>query len=129
MTQDIIGQEVTLRYRMAVRDVFYGGGVVPGSRSFTLLGDTADRLMTKVYKNPGRCVGIKRFRLYAPVFAGDYMEFRARVIALEGRETIIEARSFKIARIPEKPPFDSSIDTFADPPVSVMGIYRYVPLS
>jgi CoA:oxalate CoA-transferase len=128
MSQEIIGREALLRYRMAVKDVFYGGGVVPGSRSFTLLGDTADRLMTSIYRNPGRCVGIRRFRLYVPVFAGDYMEFHARVIALEGGETIIEARSFKIAYLPEKPPFESSIDVYEDPPVSVVGIFRYIPL-
>jgi CoA:oxalate CoA-transferase len=128
MRQEIIGQEAMLRYRMAVKDVFYGGGVVPGSRSFTLLGDTADRLMTRIYGNAGRCVGIKRFRLYTPVYAGDYLEFRARVIALEGRETIIEARSFKIACLPENPAFDSSIDTYEDPPISVVGIFRYLPL-
>jgi hypothetical protein len=126
METDIIGQEVTLRYRMAVRDVFYGGGVVPGSRSFTLMGDASDRLMTKVYNNPGRCVGIRRLRLYAPVYAGDYMEFHARIIALEGRETIIEARSFKIACLPENPAFDSSIDVYEEPPVSVTGIFRYL---
>ena len=128
MTKDIIGQTAMIRYRMAVKDVFYGGGVVPGSRSFTLMGDTAERLMTKVYKNAGRCVGIKRLRLYVPVFAGDYMEFHSRVVAIEGDETIIEVRSFKIAYLPEKPDYTSSIDVFEEPPVSIVGTFRYKSL-
>ena len=128
MPHDAIGQTAMIRYRMAVKDVFYGGGVVPGSRSFALMGDAAERLMIKVHKNPGRCVGIKRLRLYAPVFAGDYMEFHARVVAVEGDETIIEARSFKIAYLPEHPPFESSIDVYEDPPLSVVGIFRYKSL-
>lgn len=128
MSQNIIGQTAMIRYRMAVKDVFYGGGVVPGSRGFTLLGDTCERLMTKVYKNAGRCVGIKRLRLYTPVFAGDIMEYHARIMGIEGDETIIEARSFKIAYLPDKPQFESSIDVFEEPPVSTVGIFRYKSL-
>ena len=46
--------EITMRYRMSTRDAFYGGGVVNGARSITLLEDAADRLMAKVYKNTDR---------------------------------------------------------------------------
>jgi 3-aminobutyryl-CoA ammonia-lyase len=42
---------VTYRYRMSDRDVFYGGGVVNGARSITLMGDAATRLMAKVFGN------------------------------------------------------------------------------
>ena len=52
--------EVTLRYRMSDRDVFYGGGVVNGARSITLMEDTANRLMTKVYKNQSRCAKVRK---------------------------------------------------------------------
>ena len=52
--------EVTLRYRMSDRDVFYGGGVVNGARSITLMEDTANRLMTKVYGNQSRCAKVRK---------------------------------------------------------------------
>ena len=38
---------ITFRYRMSDRDVFYGGGVVNGARSITLMEDAAKRLMAK----------------------------------------------------------------------------------
>ena len=43
-----MSKEVTMRYRMSDRDVFYGGGVVNGARSITYMGDVADRLMAKL---------------------------------------------------------------------------------
>lgn len=111
-------QTVTMRYRMSDRDVFYGGGVVNGARSITLMEDTAKRLMAKEFRNTGRCVQVKKVRLYVPCFAGDYMEYIARVKGAEGNKVEIEVRSFKIAVIPENPPFESSIDVLEDPPLS-----------
>ena len=51
---------ITFRYRMSDRDVFYGGGVVNGARSITLMEDAAKRLMAKTFGNTGRCVEVKR---------------------------------------------------------------------
>ena len=55
---------ITFRYRMSDRDVFYGGGVVNGARSITLMEDAAKRLMAKTFGNTGRCVEVKKVRLY-----------------------------------------------------------------
>ncbi len=52
---------ITFRYRMSDRDVFYGGGVVNGARSITLMEDAAKRLMAKTFGNTGRCVEVKKF--------------------------------------------------------------------
>ena len=51
---------ITFRYRMSDRDVFYGGGVVNGARSITLMEDAAKRLMAKTFGNTGRCVEVKK---------------------------------------------------------------------
>ena len=58
---------ITFRYRMSDRDVFYGGGVVNGARSITLMEDAAKRLMAKTFGNTGRCVEVKKVRLYTHV--------------------------------------------------------------
>lgn len=118
--------EVTLRYRMSDRDVFYGGGVVNGARSITLMEDTANRLMTKVYGNQSRCAKVRKVRLFVPCFAGDYMEYKARLLGEENGRAIIEVRSFKVAVIPEEPEFESSIDVLEDPPLSTVCIFEYV---
>ena len=111
---------VTLRYRMSDRDVFYGGGVVNGARSITLMEDTAKRLMTKVYGSSSRVNEVKKVRLYVPCFAGDYMEYIARVKKEEGTRVLVEVRSYKIIDVPENPPYPSSIDVLEDPPLSTV---------
>lgn len=85
---------ITFRYRMSDRDVFYGGGVVNGARSITLMEDAAKRLMAKTFGNTGRCVEVKKVRLYTPCFAGDYMEYIAGIRKQEGNKVLIEVRSF-----------------------------------
>ena len=83
-------ETVTMRYRMSDRDVFYGGGVVNGARSITLMNDCANRLMAKTFGNTGHCVKVKKVRLYVPLFAGDYMEYIARIKKTEGNKSLIE---------------------------------------
>ena len=57
---------ITFRYRMSDRDVFYGGGVVNGARSITLMEDAAKRLMAKTFGNTGRCVAVSYTHLTLP---------------------------------------------------------------
>lgn len=118
-------QTVTYRYRMSDRDVFYAGGVVNGARNITLMNDTANRLMAKVFGNTGHCVEVKKVRLYVPSFAGDYMEYIARIKNIEGNRALIEVRSFKIIEVPENPPFPSSIDVLPEPPLSTVVQFVY----
>ncbi len=118
-------REVTMRYRMSDRDVFYGGGVVNGARSITYMGDVAERLMAKLYGNVGRCSKVKKIRLFVPCHAGDYMEFKARLNEETEGKAVIEVRSFKVCELPENPPFPSSIDMMTDPPLSTVGIFEY----
>ncbi|AYE35594.1 hotdog fold domain-containing protein [Clostridium septicum] len=110
--------ETKIRYRMSSRDVYYGGGIVNGARSITLLGDVAEKLMCKIYGNFGRCIELENVRLHAPVFAGDYIEFIGRVVEIDEKIAKIECRSYKIAAIPEKPKFKSSIEIYEEPTLS-----------
>ena len=123
MSED--GETMTYRYRMSDRDVFYGGGVVNGARSITLMEDCAKRLMAKTYGNLGRCVETKKVRLYTPCFAGDYMEYIAKIKKVEDGKALIEVRSYKIIEVPENPPFPSSIDVLTDPPLSTVVQFVY----
>ena len=104
---------ITFRYRMSDRDVFYGGGVVNGARSITLMEDAAKRLMAKTFGNTGRCVEVKKVRLYTPI--------RKQ----EGNKVLIEVRSFKIIEVPADPPYPSSIDVLEDPPLSTVVQFWY----
>ena len=118
-------ETITMRYRMSDRDVFYGGGVVNGARNITLMNDAANRLMAKVFQNTGHCVKVKKVRLYVPSFAGDYMEYIARIKRVEGKKVLIEVRSFKIIEVPKDPPYPSSIDVLEDPPLCTVTQFVY----
>ena len=79
---------ITFRYRMSDRDVFYGGGVVNGARSITLMEDAAKRLMAKTFGNTGRCVEVKKVRLYT-MFAGIIWNI-AGIRKQEGNKVLIK---------------------------------------
>lgn len=116
-------ETITMRYRMSDQDVFYGGGIVPGSRNITLMEDCAKRLMARTVNNTGKITKIKKIRLYQPIKAGDYMEFIARIKNIEGKKALIEVRAFKIIEVPEEPPFPSSIDVLPEPPLCTVVQY------
>ncbi len=118
-------KQVTMRYRMSDRDVFYGGGVVNGARSITYMNDLANRLMAKEYGNVGRCSCVKKIRLFVPCFAGDYMEFHGRILSEEEGKALIEVRSFKVCEITADPEFPSSIDMIEDPELSTVALFEY----
>ena len=118
-------QTLTMRYRMSERDAHYGGGLVNGARSLLYMNDVAARFMTKLHNNRGRCTAMDTCRFYSPVFAGDYLEFAARILKQDGKKVTIEIRSFKIAYVPENRSFDSTIDVLADPPLSTMAVFEY----
>ncbi|WP_125152616.1 hotdog fold domain-containing protein [Clostridium rectalis] len=89
--------ETKIRLRMSSKDVFYGGGIVNGSRSITLMGDVATKLMIMHDGNEGKCLGYEEIKLKNSIFAGDYLEIIGRIIGVDGKKRKIQCRTFKIA--------------------------------
>ena len=127
MDQEIKEFTETMRYRMSDRDVFYGGGVVNGARSITYMGDLAERIMAKAFRKTARCIKVETVRLHSPVFAGDYLEFIARITEVKGKAARIECRSFKLAEIPENSEFERSIDVIEKTVLSTSAVFWYEP--
>ncbi|MCC9296059.1 acyl-CoA hydrolase [Clostridium sp. WLY-B-L2] len=115
----------SFRYRMSSKDEFYGGGIVNGSRSITLMGDLADSIASKKFGNIGRCKAVPNVRLFYPVHAGDYMEFVGRIIESKENEITIECRSYIVITKPEDAPFESSVDVLENPILSTVAIFKY----
>lgn len=107
--------ETKMRLRMSSKDVFYAGGIVNGSRSITIMGDVATRLMVMSDGNEGRCLGFDKIRLYNSIFSGDYLEVIARVIGVEGKKKKIQCRTFKVAHNPNIPEQETAIDVLEEP--------------
>lgn len=108
-------EDITFRYRMSDRDVFYLGGVVNGARNITLMEDTAKRLMAREFGNTGHITKVEKVRLYEPCFAGDYLEYHARINKVIGDKIVVEVRNYKYIDLPENPEFPSSIDVLPEP--------------
>ena len=107
--------EMIMRYRMSERDAYYSGRVVNGARNITLMGDCGYRLMAKEFGNTGLCVAVPKSRLFNPVFPGDYMQYHARIVSVDGKRVTIETRCFKVAHVPEDRPHESSADILEKP--------------
>ena len=106
---------ICMRSRLSQRDCYYGGGLVNGARNVTLMADCAGRLMAKEYGNTGNCRKVKKVRMFYPCYAGDYMEYHARILEEDGNRITLETRCFKVGLLPEDAPFESSADILEEP--------------
>jgi 3-aminobutyryl-CoA ammonia-lyase len=71
--------ESLIRVRMSSADAHYGGGLVDGARIMQLFGDAATELLIRHDGDEGLFVAYSRVEFLAPVYAGDYIEARARI--------------------------------------------------
>ena len=71
----MIGEKVTLRYRMSASDAHYAGELVEGAHIVTAWGDVGTELAIRLFGDESLFVGYSEIRNTAPVFAGDWMEY------------------------------------------------------
>lgn len=68
-----------IRVRMSSADAHYGGGLVDGARIMQLFGDAATELLIRHDGDEGLFVAYGSVQFLAPVYAGDFIEARARI--------------------------------------------------
>jgi 3-keto-5-aminohexanoate cleavage enzyme len=90
----MIGTRVTLRLRMSAHDAHYAGELVDGARMLALFGDLATELLIRLDGDEGLFRAYESIDFLAPVFAGDYIEATAELIAMgnTSRRMRFEAR-------------------------------------
>ena len=90
----MIGTRVTLRLRMSAHDAHYAGELVDGARMLALFGDLATELLIRLDGDEGLFRAYEEVEFLAPVYAGDYIEATAELIALgkTSRKMRFEAR-------------------------------------
>ena len=69
-----------IRLRMSAKDAHYGGGLVDGAHMIHLFGDLATELLIRYDGDEGLFAGYEEVKFLAPVYAGDYIEARARIV-------------------------------------------------
>src|SRR5580658_7203973 len=90
----MVGTKVTLRLRMSAHDAHYAGELVDGARMLALFGDLATELLIRLDGDEGLFRAYESVEFVAPVFAGDYVEAVAELIAIgnTSRKIRFEAR-------------------------------------
>src|SRR4029077_3420286 len=78
----MIGTKVTLRLRMSAHDAHYAGELVDGARMLALFGDLATELLIRLDGDEGLFRAYEQVEFLAPVYAGDYLEASAELVAI-----------------------------------------------
>jgi 3-keto-5-aminohexanoate cleavage enzyme len=90
----MIGTRVSARLRMSAHDAHYAGELVDGARVLALFGDVATELLIRLDGDEGLFRAYESVEFLAPVFAGDYLEVSAELLATgrTSRKMLFEAR-------------------------------------
>ena len=72
--------ESLIRLRMGSHDAHYGGNLVDGARILQLFGDVATELLIRNDGDEGLFKAYDNIEFLAPVFTGDYIEVRGRIL-------------------------------------------------
>ncbi|RMH41996.1 MAG: hypothetical protein D6689_09560 [Deltaproteobacteria bacterium] len=101
---------------MSAHDAHYGGGLVDGARVLGLFGDVATELLIRTDGDEGLFRAYEQVDFLAPVYAGDYLEVTAELVARgrTSRRMRFEARKVIAPRADVS---DSAADRLAEPVV------------
>lgn len=95
--------ESFLRLRMSAHDAHYGGNLVDGARIMGLFGDAATELLIQHDGDEGLFVAYDMVEFKAPVFAGDYLEVRARVTRVGTTSRAMSFEAYKVIAAEPEP--------------------------
>ncbi len=115
----MIGTKVSSRQRMSAHDAHYAGELVDGARVLALFGDVATELLIRLDGDEGLFRAYDNVEFLAPVFAGDFVEVNAEIVAIgkTSRKILFEAK--KIIANVRSPGVASSAADVLYPPILV----------
>lgn len=99
-------EEALIRVRIGEEDTHYGGGLVAGAKILKLFGDVATELTIRHDGDEGLLAGYESIEFLAPVYAGDFIEARGRIVSVGRTSRNMEFEAVKViqsARVPGKP--------------------------
>ena len=88
--------EVMIRVRMNQGDAHYSGNLVDGARMLALFGDVATELLIRLDGDEGLFVAYESGDFKAPVYAGDYIEAKGRIIKTGNTSRKMEFEAYKV---------------------------------
>jgi len=96
MPGPMIGTRVSCRLRMSAHDAHYGGELVDGARMLGLFGDLATELLIRLDGDEGLFRAYESVEFLAPVFAGDFIEATAELLAVGHTSRRISFEAHKV---------------------------------
>jgi len=111
-------EESRIRLRMSAHDAHYGGNLVDGARMLGLFGDVATELLILHDGDEGLFRAYELVEFLAPVYAGDFIEARGRIVQAGRSSRKMEFEAYKVIEA-SRDPADPSGAQVLDPPVLV----------
>ncbi|MGI1690888.1 hotdog domain-containing protein [Thermoanaerobacter uzonensis] len=92
--------KATIRVRMSLHDVHYGGNLIDGARILSLFGDVATELLIRYDGDEGLFRAYDSVEFLAPVYAGDFIEATGEIVEIgkTSRKMVFEAKKIIAAR-------------------------------
>ena len=109
-----MSKQAVLRVRMSARDAHYGGNLVAGAKMLELFGDLITDLAIQQDGDEGLFRSYDEVEFLAPVFSGDFIEAKGRIVKLGNTSRRCEFEAYKVIAIrPEVN--DSAADVLKEP--------------
>lgn len=107
--------EALIRLRLSEQDVHYAGGLIDGAKMLQLFGDVATELLIRHDGDEGLFVSYDRVEFKAPVFAGDYIEARGKIVLVGNTSRRMEFTAVKIITSARIAGQESGCDVLEEP--------------
>lgn len=107
--------ESFLRLRISAHEAHYGGGLVDGARLLQLFGDAATELCIRHDGDEGLLRAYQEVEFLAPVYAGDYLEVRARIVETGRTSRRMVFTAHKVIQAAYGPDSESAAEVLAEP--------------
>ena len=109
-----MSEEAVLRVRMSAHDAHYGGNLVAGSRMLELFGDLITEFAIQQDGDEGLFRSYDEVEFLAPVYSGDFIEAKGRIIKVGNTSRRCEFEAHKVIAV--RPDVsDSAADVLNDP--------------
>lgn len=103
-----------IRLRMSTADAHYGGNLVDGAKMLQLFGDVATELLIRRDGDEGLFVAYDMVEFTAPVYAGEFIEARGRIVSEGSSSRKMEFEAYKVI-VPRSDISDSACDVLEEP--------------
>ncbi|MCK9235804.1 MAG: hotdog fold domain-containing protein [Acholeplasmataceae bacterium] len=105
--------KTVLRLRMSTQDAHYGGNLVDGAKILALFGDAATELLIRHDGDEGLFRAYEKIDFLAPVYAGEFLEIEAEIIASGSTSRKMEFKCYKVI-VPRPDLSDSACEVLAE---------------